>query len=65
MTQPITTNTTPVKTNAYVQAEGGVNNYTNARRLNLGATLAEKSTKMEHTLTLKLVMVLLLKQERK
>lgn len=45
MTQPITTNTTPVKTNAYVQAEGGVNNYTNARRLNLGATLGGEINK--------------------
>lgn len=38
MTQPIT-NTTPVKANAYVQVDGGVNNYTNTRELNLGATL--------------------------
>ena len=45
MTQPITTNTTPVKTNAYVQAEGGVNNYTNARGLNLGATLGGEINK--------------------
>lgn len=37
MTQPITN--TPVKANAYVQVEGGVNNYTNTRKLNLGATL--------------------------
>ena len=44
MTQPIT-NTTPVKANAYVQVEGGVNNYTNARGLNLGATLGGQINK--------------------
>ena len=44
MTQPIT-NTTPVKANAYVQVEGGVNNYTNARGLNLGATLGGEINK--------------------
>lgn len=38
MTQPIT-NTTPVKTNAYVQVEGGKNNYVNDQELSLGATL--------------------------
>ena len=37
MTTPITN--TPVKTNAYVQVEGGVNNYTNTKQANLGATL--------------------------
>ena len=44
MTQPIT-NTTPVKANAYVQVEGGVNNYTNARELNLGASLGGQINK--------------------
>ena len=44
MTQPIT-NTTPVKANAYVQVEGGLNNYTNARGLNLGATLGGEINK--------------------
>ena len=44
MTQPIT-NTTPVKANAYIQVEGGVNNYTNARGLNLGATLGGEINK--------------------
>lgn len=44
MTQPIT-NTTPVKTNAYVQVEGGVNNYTNTQELNLGATLGGQISK--------------------
>lgn len=46
MTQPIT-NTKPVKTNAYVQVEGGVNNYTNAQELNLGATLGGQISKAE------------------
>lgn len=44
MTTPIT-NATPVKANAYVQVEGGVNNYTNAKEANLGATLGGQVSK--------------------
>ena len=43
MTIPITN--TPVKANAYVQVEGGVNNYTNAQQANLGAALGGEISK--------------------
>lgn len=43
MTTPITN--TPVKTNAYVQVEGGVNNYTNTKQANLGAALGGEISK--------------------
>lgn len=39
------TNAQPVKAKAYVQAETGVNNYTNTKELNLGATLGGQISK--------------------
>lgn len=43
MTTPITN--TIVRTNAYVQVEGGVNNYTNTMQANLGAALGGEISK--------------------
>lgn len=39
------TNTKPVQTKAYVQAEGGVNNYVNNKGVNLGATIGGELSK--------------------